>query len=160
MRASTLAFSLLAGLSACGERGADNGNASVEIKGDAGSGKVAVKIPGIDAKVSVPEGLMAKSGFDIDGVKLYPGSSTTGFSVIAGNDKSNEPTVRLGFTSPAAAPVVRDWFTKAFAERRITVAQSGDALVGKTKDGNDFRISLKDGTAGQTLGELTVDDGK
>src|SRR3546814_7619615 len=75
------------------------------------------------------------SDFDIDGVKLYPGSQVTKVDVDA-DDKNgaDKATVKLGFTSPAAPTKAADWMTAEFAKKGLKVTRSGDTLAGKDKD--------------------------
>ena len=85
----------------------------------------------------------SESDFDIDGVKLYPGSKVTTVNVDA-NDKNgaDKATVKLGFTSPAAPTKAADWMAGEFAKKGVKITRSGDTLAGKDKDGADFRINF------------------
>src|SRR3546814_11570645 len=75
------------------------------------------------------------SDFDIDGVKLYPGSQVTKVDVDA-NDKNgaDKATVKLGFTSPVAPTKAADWMAGEFAKKGDKVTRSGDTLAGKDKE--------------------------
>src|SRR5437588_7659267 len=64
-----------------------------------GNGQIAFNLPFVQGQVKVPGGMMHNGNFDIDGVKLMPGSSVTGFSVFA-RDKGS--TVNMAFTAPAS----------------------------------------------------------
>src|SRR5205823_6735681 len=59
-----------------------NGDENVTISADEG-GNVAFNLPFVKGQVKVPSGFMHDGNFDIDGVKLLPGSSVTGFSMFA-----------------------------------------------------------------------------
>src|SRR6058998_2079542 len=75
-----------------------NGDENVAINADEG-GNVAFNLPFVKGQVKVPSGFMHNGDFDIDGVKLMPGSQVTGFSVFA---KDNGSTVNMAFTAPAS----------------------------------------------------------
>src|SRR5438067_5551685 len=87
-----------------------NADENVTISADEG-GNVAFNLPFVKGQVKVPSGFMHKGDFDIDGVKLLPGSQVTGFSVLA-QDKGS--TVDMAFTAPAAPHGVRSYFVDQF----------------------------------------------
>ena len=144
-------------LAACGseEKKADEGTqVSINADGDGGGVKIRtgkdggnLKIggEGVAIDVDIPDfvDLDIESDFDIDGVKLYPGSKVTKVDVDA-NDKNgaDKATVKLGFTSPAAPTKAADWMAGEFAKKGVKVTRSGDTLAGKDKDGADFRINF------------------
>src|SRR5216117_3725296 len=103
------------------------------------SGNVAFNLPFVKGQVKVPSGFMHKGDFDIDGVKLMPGSSVTGFSVFA-RDKGS--TVNMSFASPASPDAVRSFFVDQFKQKGVEAALAGDAVSGKTKDGSPFTIQV------------------
>ena len=111
-----------------------DGNGRLKICGDG---------VGIDMKIPDFVDLDVEGDFDIDGVKLYPGSNVTTVNVDA-SDKNGQDkaTVELGFTSPAAPAKAADWMAGEFAKKDIKVARTGDTLAGKTSDGDDFTISF------------------
>jgi len=111
-----------------------DGNGRLKIGGDG---------VGIDMKIPDFVDLDVEGDFDIDGVKLYPGSNVTTVNVDA-SDKNGQDkaTVELGFTSPAAPAKAADWMAGEFAKKDIKVARTGDTLAGKTSDGDDFTISF------------------
>ena len=73
--------------------------------GKDGNGRIKIGGDGAAIDIDVPDfvDLDIESDFDIDGVKLYPGSKIASIDVNA-SDKggADKATVRLGFTSPAA----------------------------------------------------------
>jgi len=119
-----------------------NSDENVTITADEG-GNVAFNLPFVKGQVKVPSGFMHKGDFDIDGVKLMPGSSVTGFSVFA---KDKGSTVNMAFTAPASPDVVRSYFVDQFKQKGVEAAIAGDAVSGKTKDGSPFTIQV--GSAG------------
>ena len=144
-------------LAACGSEEKKSGEGteiSINAEGDGGGVKIQtgkdggnIKIGGDGAAIDidVPDfvDLNIESDFDIDGVKLYPGSKVTKVDVNA-NDKNgaDTATVKLGFTSPAAPTKAADWMAGEFAKKGVKVTRTGDTLAGKDKDGADFRINF------------------
>ena len=169
MRAAFLFLPLIA-LSACHQReksgdggtsvsinAKDNDGSDVAIRADGDTGKVSVKIPGFEGKVTLPKVMLSSSNFEIDGVKLYPGSKVGSVNVNA--DKSggkDESKVDIAFTSPADPAKVAAYLRSAFAERQVTFAGNDSSMTGKTSDGDDFIISLTPGAAGQTAGTVAI----
>src|SRR5207248_5517138 len=109
-----------------------NSDENVTITADEG-GNVAFNLPFVKGQVKVPSGFMHKGDFDIDGVKLMPGSSVTGFSVFA-RDKGS--TVNMSFAAPASPDEVRSYFVDQFRKQGVEAALAGDAVSGRTKDGS------------------------
>jgi len=129
----------------------------VEISADGKSGNVGVKVPGFDANIRLPKKLLDDSNFDIDGVKLYPGSTVETVNVTA-NDQNGKHAadVRIGFSSPAEPAKVSGWFKEQFAKQSITVSGDASTLSGKTKDGDAFTIELASAEAGKTKGTVSI----
>src|SRR5438874_12108865 len=115
-----------------------NSDENVTITADEG-GNVAFNRPVVEGQVKVPSGFMHKGDFDIDGVKLMPGSQVTGFSVFA---KHKGSTVNMAFTASASPDAVRSYFVDQFKQKGVEVALAGDAVSGKTKDGSPFTIQV------------------
>ncbi len=149
-------------LAACGQ-GDDKKDAteiSINAQGDDGGVKIKtgqdggkLTIGGKDGaaiNINIPDfvDLDIEGDFDIDGVKLYPGSKVTKVDVDASDTNgSDKATVNLGFTSPAAPAKVADWMAGEFAKKGVKVTRNGDTLAGRDKDGDDFTIAFApDGT--------------
>ena len=117
----------------------------VQIKTGKDGGKIKIGGEGAAIDIDIPDfvDLDIESDFDIDGVKLYPGSKVTTVNVDA-NDKNGaeKAVVKLGFTSPAAPTKAADWMAGEFAKKGVKVTRSGDTLAGKDKDGADFTIKF------------------
>lgn len=129
----------------------------VEISADGKTGNVGVKIPGFDANIRLPKKLLDDSNFDIDGVKLYPGSTVETVNISASEKgEKAQADVRVGFTSPAEPEKVAGWFRQQFAKQSITIAGDDTNLSGKTKDGGAFTIALKPSDDGKTSGTVNV----
>ncbi|MBC7521939.1 MAG: hypothetical protein H7268_12710 [Sandarakinorhabdus sp.] len=138
-------------------------SADVNIAGDTNTGKVEIKLPGgLQANVDIPEGMTKNTKFDIDGVGLYPGAKVASVKVNAAARKHNgaaghSAVVNIGFTAPADAAAVADWYQQQFEAKKIAVRRTGESLAGKTDDGDDFTLSLAPATTGST-GVLTIID--
>lgn len=143
---------LLAGCNVHSKKAAD-GDENVSIHADE-SGHVSFNLPIAEGQVKVPAAMMHGGNFDIDGVKLMPGSQVTGFSMDAAHDNA---TVDLNFTAPASADAVRSYFVDQFRKQGVEVAVAGDSVTGKTKDGSPFAIQI--GAApGGSKGRIVVQD--
>ena len=130
----------------------------VQIKTGKDGGNIKIGGDGAAIDIDIPDfvDLNIEDDFDIDGVKLYPGSKVTKVDVDA-NDKNgaDTATVRLGFTSPAAPTKAADRMAGEFAKKGVKVTRTGDTLAGKDKDGADFRIEFApDGT--NAKGEVVI----
>lgn len=141
----------------------DESDAIVDIQGDSETGKMEISLPGgFASKVNVPGGLTDKTKFDIDGVGLYPGAKVGSIKVNAVKrdsdaGKSHTATVKIGFTAPADAAAVADWYQQQFDAKKIAVSRSGETLTGKTEDGDDFTLALTQAASGAN-GVLTLID--
>ena len=157
-------------LAACGseEKNSESGtqvsinagdeHGGVQIKTGKDGGNIKIGGDGAAIDIDIPDfvDLDIESDFDIDGVKLYPGSKVTTVNVDA-NDKNgaDKAVVKLGFTSPAAPTKAADWMAGEFAKKGVKVTRSGDTLAGKDKDGADFRINfVPDGATAK--GEVVI----
>ena len=156
-------------LAACGQdkKATDETEVSINADGDGGNvqitsgkdgGKLKVNGDGVNIDLNIPDlgDMELGSDFDIDGVKLYPGSKIASIDVNA-SDKggADKARVRLGFTSPAAPAKAADWMAGEFAKKNIQVQRAGDTLRGTDKDGADFTISFE--PAGETSkGEVRI----
>lgn len=117
----------------------------IQVKTGKDGGNIRIGGNGADINIDVPDfvDLDIESDFDIDGVKLYPGSKVTKVDVDA-KDKNgaDKAVVKLGFTSPAAPAKAADWMAAEFAKKGVKVTRTGDTLAGKDKDGADFTIKF------------------
>jgi len=117
----------------------------VQIKTGKDGGNIKIGGDGAAIDIDIPDfvDLNIEEDFDIDGVKLYPGSKVTKVDVDA-NDKSgaDKATVKLGFTSPTAPTKAADWMASEFAKKGLKVTRTDNKLAGKDKDGADFRIDF------------------
>ncbi len=130
-----------------------SGDDDVSIRADEG-GNIAFNLPIVQGQVKVPSMMMHNGNIDIDGVKLMPGSSVTGFSVLAGDKGA---TVTMAFDAPAAPDQVRAYFLDQFRKQGSQVSLAGDAVTGKSKDGNPFTITVTPGDKG-SQGKIEIQD--
>jgi hypothetical protein len=127
------------------------GDDNVTIQADE-SGNIAFNLPIAEGQIKVPTSFMHNGNFDIDGVKLMPGSSVTGFSVFA---KDKGSTVNMSFTAPASPDQVRSYFLEQFKKQGVEVALAGDSVAGKSKDGSPFTIQVSRAASG-SLGKIVI----
>jgi hypothetical protein len=137
-----------------------NGDDEASATANAEPGRVEVKLPGgLEAKVKVPGGLGKNSEFDIGGVGLYPGAKVGAIAVNAANagKPGGAAVVNIGFSAPADAAAVADWYEQQFAAKNVTIKRTGETLSGKTEDGDDFTLVLTP-AAGGASGDLQIRD--
>ena len=117
----------------------------IQITSGKDGGKLKIGGEGVAINLDIPDiaDLDIQSDFDIDGVKLFPGSEITTMDINA-NDKNgtNAAVVKFGFTSPATPAKAADWMAGEFAKKSMTVTRTGDTLAGTDKDGDDFTIAF------------------
>lgn len=138
-------------------------DAAVNIVGNTDTGRMEIKLPGgFEAKVNVPEGVVNKAKFDIDGVGLYPGAKIGSVKVQAFEHKvdhsrdTKSAVVNIGFSAPADAAAVADWYQQQFEAKKLAVTRKGETLSGKTADGDAFTLAMTRAAAGGTSGLLTI----
>lgn len=115
-----------------------NGSENITMSGDA-NGQVSFNLPFAQGQVKIPASMMHKGQFDIDGVRMIPGGSLTGFNVDAGDKGSN---VNITFKSPVSPENTRAYFLDQFRQKGVQAAAAGDSITGKSKDGNTFVIHV------------------
>ncbi len=124
--------------------GDEHGGVKITSSKD-GGGKVKIGGDGVDINIDVPDfvDFDVTGDFDIDGVKLYPGSQVTSVNVDATDrNGADKAVVKLGFTSPAAPAKAADWMAGEFARQGVRISRTADTLAGKDKDGADFTIKF------------------
>ena len=125
---------------------AGDGKGGVQITSNKdGSGRVRIGGEGVDIDMKIPDfvDLDVEGDFDIDGVKLYPGSKVGSVNVNAGETGGKDKArVEMGFTSPAAPAKAADWMAAEFAKKGVKITRTGDTLAGTDKDGDAFTIDF------------------
>ena len=114
------------------------GDENVSIHTDE-SGNVAFNLPIAEGQLKIPASFMHNGVVDIDGVKLMPGSSLTGFNMDAHGDGA---TVNMSFAAPTSPDQVRSYFVDQFRKQGVETAINGDSVTGKSKDGSPFTIQV------------------
>jgi hypothetical protein len=101
---------------------------------------------GADDYFQLPGVTIGRDDIDVDGVKVFPGSTVESVAASSGE-------ALAGFKSPASVDAVKAYYSKQFAEKGVTVTANGDGFSGKTKDGDDFSLSIfaKDGVTTATM---------
>jgi hypothetical protein len=154
MKRSAL-FLLVPLLAACNVHAKNpaKGDDNVSIQADE-SGHIAFNLPIAEGKVKVPTGFMQNGSFDIDGVKLMPGSSVTGFNLDA---HDHGATMNMSFKASASPDEVRAYYLDQFRKQGVEAALAGDAVTGKSKDGSPFTIAVSPSPDG-SQGRIVVQD--
>lgn len=159
MKRIWIALPLAVVLAACG--GSGDGT-SVSIKGEDGNtlasvgkdGRVEIKAPGFEGSVKLPKFEFGADNFEVDGLKLYPGSTIANLNVDASGGKDG--SVKVEFDAPAAAGQVQNWFREQMQSAGFTVDLKDGALSGKTGDGSPFALKIVPQGDGKSRGTLSV----
>lgn len=141
-------------LAACSVGGNDNG--MVTVSANSQDGNVSVRVPGVSIDTKLPKGMLTKGDFDIDGVKLFPGSKIQTMDVNAGAKAGADAVVDITFSAPAGVDAVRKHFTDGFAREEVATKLYDGSITGKTSDGNDFAIDFVPVGASETMGHVTI----
>lgn len=171
MKEALIVVSLGLALAGCDDarstRAGKDGN--VAVSADSSTGNVSVRVPGFSGDIRVPKGMMGSGDVDIDGVKLYPGSTTDNVDVRSSDTKSTtdgvttgsgSATVKMSFTSPAGVATVRNHFMQGFAAKGVQATSDATGLTGTSRDGDHFTIALTPDGAARTKGVMTIVDVK
>ena len=165
MRPSLMLFTLPLLIAACGSR--DHGVTTNAVGPD---GKKVVSGLSIDtdafkANVEIPGLQVSGENMDIDGIKLYPGSTVRGVKVAANDANGTKAhSVAFDFISPAGPEAVAKHLIEQAEHAGFSVLRAPDlngaaVLEGrkdKAGDNNHFRFVLK-ATGAQTDGNATID---
>jgi hypothetical protein len=139
---------------------------SINAKDDEGNtllstdanGQVDIKVPGFSGSVRLPRIHINAEDFEMNGVKLYPGSTIDDFRADAqdkgGNDDMGKVTIR--FRSPATPTAVRDWFRDNMTKQGFKVETRGNGLTGTTDDNQPFTVALNADGDGKSKGRMEV----
>lgn len=114
--------------------------------------------PGMKIEVIDPDVNLKADDFNIDGVKLYAGSTITQMNVETSADtsKGGKSTVKVGFNSPANAKVVADWFDAEMKKAKFTTARSGYDISGQTPSGQQFTLKIGDVGGSKSSGTVEL----
>ena len=136
----------------------DEGNVAIAADGDHG---ISIKVPGFEGKMNIPGVELGGDTMDIDGIKLYPGSTLHGINVTDRKGAGNG-AVDMRFTSPAAPDKVADYYAAAARDKGFTainVAKAGGTatLTATNPDGDPMTITMAPDKAG-TTGRILIKD--
>jgi hypothetical protein len=133
----------------------DEGNSLISTDAN---GQVDIKVPGFSASARLPRIHINAEDFEVNGVKLYPGSTIDDFRADSedkgGNDDKGKVTIR--FHSPATPTAVRDWFRDNMTKQGFKVETRGNGLTGTTEDGQPFSVQLDADGDGKSKGRMEV----
>lgn len=129
---------------------ADNaaaGNTTAQLTLNNKDGSVGIKIPGFSADVRVPGMNLDKGNFNVDGIKLYPGSKIGQMSVNGSaksdDDGDSHGDVALDFDAPAPPATVRAYYVDALKTHGYEIAdESTINKVIATKGDNDSHVEV------------------
>lgn len=125
------------------------------VNGRQASGKVAINAPGFQAHVDLPRISAGAEAFDVNGARLFPGSTLTGLSIESAKEAVS--AVRVTFEAPAERSKVNDWFaTQWGGQDGFTVETKANGLSGTTGDGEAFALALVQTGKERTTGTLTL----
>ena len=137
----------------------DDGNM---VAGVDKNGQMSVNVPGFSGKINLPKMKLNAGDFDLNGVKLYPGSTISTMNIDAkdgGNGTKDSGTVRIGFDSPATPKAVQDWFLQRLnKDAGFKVKVDGAGLIGTTEDDKPFRLELAPVGADHAKGTIVLSD--
>lgn len=119
----------------------------------AADGQVRFDLPFAKGNIKLPAGMMSSADFDIDGVKMYPGATVTGFNVDAENGRA---LVDIAFAAPAAPDAVRDYFLEQFKAKGVDARADGQGISGTSKDGDRFTMTFAPDGGGSN-GDIRID---
>lgn len=135
----------------------DANGSSTTVSTD-GNGQAAIKIPGFEGAIKLPQIHINAENFDLNGVKLYPNSQVSALNVDANTNDGGKGsgTVEVAFESPAALATVQGWFRDKMTARGFKVEADGSGLKGTTDEGDPFRLALTANGGDKTKGKLEV----
>lgn len=148
-------------LAACGGPGGNitindkDGNVSITSDGE---GRTTIKAPGVDISAKLPRIELDAADFDINGLKLYPGSRIRDFKVNAADRDASggNDHVALSFDAPAPLATIQAWYRDAMTKQGFTVSPHGTGLAGTTDEGQPVTLELQADGAGKSKGTLTL----
>ncbi len=133
----------------------DGGHAMVSVGGEHG---LKIDTDGFKAALDIPGMEFGGKDFDIDGMKLYPGSKVKGMKVKAHDTEGDKSgTVTVTFVSPASPDAVLVHAEAQAKDEDYTVTRSGLTLTGK-KDGDKSFVYSVVADGARSVGTLTMTD--
>lgn len=139
---------------------ADGGNVLGAIDGR--TGEMKIDMPGFRGAVTLPKIKIDAGNFDLNGVRLYPGSTIETISVVGGarqgdtEKRAATDGLRLVFASPATTDTVRRWFAERLTKVGYVVGTDGAGLVGTTDENQPFRLDLAPDGPDRAKGTIVI----
>lgn len=153
MKAAVALFPAVVLLAAC-ERGPGT---TISITGDNASagivnGTASIDVPGFKGELKLPKVQLDADNLDLNGAKLFPGSTLGNIDVDArGRDDGR---VRVAFESPAGVDTVRQYLVSQFTAAGFKVSADGSGLSGTTDDGKPMKVTLAAAGPDKARGEI------
>ncbi|MES2057391.1 MAG: hypothetical protein V4564_15765 [Pseudomonadota bacterium] len=169
LRTFAAALILALPLAAC-DSGGDGTTISINASGTDGNmvagvdkdGQVSVNVPGFSGKLKLPKMKLDAGDFDLNGVKLYPGSTISAMNVDAkdgGKGGTDSGRVRISFDSPGTPKAVQDWFLQRLnKDAGFKVKVDGTGLTGTTEKDKPFKLELAPVGADHAKGTILLSD--
>ena len=129
--------------------GSDEDNVSLSADQN---GQVAFDFPFAKGSIKLPATMMHNGKLDLDGVQMPPGTSTTGFHMNSANDQT---VITMNFTNSETPDQVRSYFVDAFGKKGMEAKIDGNAVIGKSKEGDAFTISVTPAPSG-SQGQIVI----
>ena len=95
----------------------------------------------------MPDGAMASMA----DVPLYPGAKMIDMKIMP---HLADDMMDYNFDAPADPATVRDWFAAELGKKGYAVEPAGDSLIGSDPAGKPFRVDLRPGAQGHTIGTI------
>jgi hypothetical protein len=112
---------------------------SITMREGDGRDQVSVKLPVMDANVSVPN-LRLGENMDLGDLKLAPATRVRSVDV---NDGDRGGTVRIGFFNPKGAPELIAYYRDAVTAAGYVDVQTGTATLTAHKRDGDFAMMVR-----------------
>ena len=137
-----------------------NEDGNVAIAADDAEG-ISIKVPGFEGKMNIPGVELGGDHVDIEGMKLYPGSTLHGINVTDHKGAGNG-AVDMRFTSPATPDKVAAYYAAAardngFTAINVTRSAAAATLTATNSGGDPMTITMTPDKAG-TTGRILIKD--
>jgi len=140
-------------------------NQQVSAEGQAQTGKIRVKGPGIDMTFVLPKAMRGEAKAGENSRILYPGSTIEGLAMVGseadGKKGGGDSEVEFSFATADPRDRVVAWYRDAARgnDFRVTAVEKegSDVVVHATQnDGHVVKVRLGDRAGGGTAGRVTV----
>ncbi len=133
---------------------------SASTSSSTGDGKFSLKASGVDINIDLPKSVLKKSQQSDD---LYPGSKILGVDINSSSSNNYGSSkamavVNLKFFAPDKPKKVAQYFANKYKNDGGSATLSGTNVSGKTKDGQEYKLTLNpDGNGSNGLLVITGD---